>query len=403
MAAQSTTAIGLKPNPKTIGRDIIAGLIAAIAAIPDGMASAVLAGVNPVLGLYNLMVGTPVAALFTSSMYMAVINTSAMALVVNSAVVGYSDADEQMNALIVLTILVGLFQLSLGLLKLGFLTRFISNAVMTGFLTGIAIIIILGQLGDFTGYHGEGPNKVAQTFDLVRNIDQIDPSTLLVGLVALAIIIALDRTRLGPLAMLIGLVAATAMVQLLSLDSATLVGDTADIPRSLPKPAIPDPRFIPEMIVPALSIGIIGLIQAAGVTQNYPNPDGKTPDASGDFRGKGLGNIAAGFFRGIPIGGSVSGTVLVVNAGAKSRWANILTGVFVAVGVLLFANLIAILPMTSLAAILIYAGIQTIKPKRIRSVWFTNPLSRTVMIVTFVFTLFLPIHRRSFWVSHCMF
>ena len=79
MTAEAVKSSALKPNSKTIGRDLLAGLIAAIAAIPDGMASAVLAGVNPVLGLYNLMVGTPVAALFSSSVYMAVINTSAMA------------------------------------------------------------------------------------------------------------------------------------------------------------------------------------------------------------------------------------------------------------------------------------------------------------------------------------
>ena len=116
----------LKINRKTIGRDTLAGLTAAVAAIPDGMASAVLAGVNPVYGLYNLIIGTPVAALTTSSIYMAVINTSAMALVVNSALAGFS-GEEQLQAMVTLTILVGLFQLALGLLKLGFLTRFISN------------------------------------------------------------------------------------------------------------------------------------------------------------------------------------------------------------------------------------------------------------------------------------
>ena len=92
----------LKIDRKTIGRDVLAGLTAAIAAIPDGMASAVLAGVNPIYGLYNLMVGTPVAALFTSSVYMAVINTSAMALVVNSALTGLS-GEEQLQAMVTLT------------------------------------------------------------------------------------------------------------------------------------------------------------------------------------------------------------------------------------------------------------------------------------------------------------
>ena len=387
---------GLKPNSKTIGRDILAGLIAAIAAIPDGMASAVLAGVNPVYGLYNLMVGTPVAALFTSSVYMAVINTSAMALVVYSALAGYTDGEEKTSALVVLTILVGAFQLLLGILKLGYLTRFISNSVMTGFLTGIAVIIILGQLGDFTGYSGEGNNKVAQTIDLLMNLDQIDLYTLAAGLITLALIVVLDRTRLSPVAMLIGLITATLLVAALGWDSVVLVGDTAEIPSSLPTPTMPDLKLVPAMIIPAVAIGIIGLIQASGVSQGYPNPGGKTPDASGDFRGQGLANIAAGFFRGLPLGGSLSGTALVVNAGAQSRWANVFTGIFVALGVLLFAGLIEMLPMTALAAILIYAGYQTIKPARIRMVWNTNSLSRVVMVVTFIFTLFLPVQQAVF-------
>ena len=383
---------GLKINRKTIGRDTLAGLTAAIAAIPDGMASAVLAGVNPVFGLYNLIIGTPVGALTTSSVYMAVINTSAMALVVNSALTGLS-GDEQLQAMVTLTILVGLFQLGLGLLKLGFLTRFISNAVMTGFLTGIGVIIILSQLGDLTGYAGEGNNKVAQTVDLLRNLSQVDLQTLALGLLTLVLIVVLDRTRLGPVSMLVALVVAALLVPLLDWASVILVGDIAEIPRSLPSLALPSLVLVPQLLLSAVAIGIIGLVQAAGVSQGFPNPDGRYPDASGDFRGQGLANLAAGFFRGIPLGGSLSGTSLVVKAGAQSRWANILTGAFVAVGVLLFATAIERLPMTALAAILIYAGYQTIKPARIRTVWRTSTLSRTVMIVTFVATLFLPVQQ----------
>ena len=319
MTEQSSAYSGLKPNPKTLSRDIVAGLVAGIAAIPDGLASAVLAGVNPVAGLYNLMVGTPIASLFTSSVYMAVINTSAMALVVRTAVGDISDPDQQISALVVLTVLVGLFQLALGLLKLGFLTRFISNAVMTGFLTGIAIIIILGQLGDFTGYATEGANKVRQTINLLLHLNQVDPHTLIIGLITLAIIVILDRGRLSPVAMLIGLIVATVLVKTLGWTSVVLVGDNYVIPNSLPKLAVPDLSLIPKMFIPAIAIGLIGLIQGAGVSQGYVNPDGKTPDASGDFRGQGIANIVAGFFRGLPLGGSLSGTALVVNAGAQTR------------------------------------------------------------------------------------
>lgn len=375
-----------------MGRDILAGLIAAIAAIPDGMASATLAGVNPVYGLYNLMVGTPVGALFTSSVYMAVINTSAMALVVLEALAGFS-GDEQLKALVTLTVLVGAFQLLLALLKLGYLTRFVSNSVMRGFLTGIGIVIVLSQLSDFTGYAAQGSNKVAQTVDLIMNLGQVDLYTLGVGLLTIGIIALLDRTRLSSFSMLIALALGALLVNLLNWESVALVTDSFSIPNSFPRPVLPELTLIPQLLIPAIAIGIIGLVQANGVSQAYPNPDGKYPEPDGDFRGQGLANIVAGFFQGLPLGGSLSGTALVVGAGAQSRWANIFTGLFVIAGVLLFASLIELLPMTCLAAILIYAGIQTIRPGEIRMVWNTNHLSRFVMTVTLAATLILPVQQ----------
>jgi sulfate permease, SulP family len=281
-----------------------------------------------------------VAVLFTSSAFMAVINTSAMALVVGDTLASFS-GDQQVAALVMLTILVGLFQLALGLLKLGYLTRFISNAVMTGFLSGITIIIILSQLGDFTGFSGEGNNKIAQTIDLLRNLEQIDLPTLAIGFLTFVLIIVLERTRLNPVAMLVALVIATALVPLAGWDSVTLVGDTASIPRSLPLPTLPDLTLAPQLILPAIAIGIIGLVQAAGVSQGFPNPDGRIPNASGDFRGQGLANLVTGFFRGLPIGGSLSGTALVVNAGARSRLANVLPAHPLLLGSLREAHMIA--------------------------------------------------------------
>ena len=383
---------GLKINRKTITKDIIAGLTAAIAGIPDGMASATLAGVNPVYGLYNLMVGTPIAAIFTSSVYMAVINASAMALVAYDALAPYS-GDEQVKAIVTLALLVGLFMLVMGLLKLGWLTRFISNSVMRGFLTGIAVVIILGQLSDFTGYAIQGDNYVADVVDLMRNTSQVDLATLAIGVLTIVTILVLDRTRLKSFSMLIALVVGAVLVRLLSLDSVALVGE---IPEGLPRPMLPELSLVPELFFSAVAIGIIGLVQAAGVSQGYPNPDGKFPNPDGDFRGQGIANSVASFFQGLPIGGSVSGTALVVGAGAQTRWANIFTGIFVALGVVLFATQIANLPMTCLAAILILAGFQAIKPAEIRKVWKTNALSASVFALTLTATLFLPVQRAIF-------
>jgi len=134
-----------------IGGDLSAGLTKAIDSVTGGMANAVLAGVNPVYGLYTVLAATPVGALFTSSVYMNIDSTGAIAATAGSMLLIYS-TEERPMALAVLTLLVGFFMLAAGLLKLGFLTRFIANAMLRGSLTGIGVNIILGQLGGFTGY-----------------------------------------------------------------------------------------------------------------------------------------------------------------------------------------------------------------------------------------------------------
>jgi SulP family sulfate permease len=145
------------------------------------------------------------------------------------------------------------------------------------------------------------------------------------------------------------------------------------------------------MLLPALSIAIIGLIQGAGVSQGYPNPDGKYPDVSRDFLGQGAANLATSLVGGIPAGGSISGTALILGAGAHSRWTNILSGLFVAAIVLLFSGLVGFVPMAALAALLIVAGVQGLRIQPAVTVWNTGRVPGTVMALTFVATLMVPL------------
>src|SRR5665647_1234202 len=155
-----------------LGADTIAGLTNGIVNVPSAIADAVLAGVNPIYALRALIVGIPVAGLSTSSELMSVSTTAATALIIGASLSGVA-SNVRIEALFVLTFLVGAFQLLAGLLKLGRLTRFISNAVMTGFLSGVAVLIILGQLGNFAGYDTAGGNKLMQTLDLLTHLNLI--------------------------------------------------------------------------------------------------------------------------------------------------------------------------------------------------------------------------------------
>ena len=381
----------LKVSAKTLTGDLLSGLVMAVVSVPGALANGVLAGVNPVYGLYSLIAGTTTAALFTSSVIMNVDSTSAIALATSDALQGVSP-EQHLPYLVVLTLMVGLFQLGFGIFRLGFLTRLISNSVMTGFLTGIALLTILGQVGDLTAFQSEASNRIVRVFDTVSHAGQIDLPTLLVGLVTIAGIWLVGRwTALARYSYPIGLVLGALLVPILGLDSVALVGDTTVIPRSLPEVNLPDPSLIAGMIIPALAISIIGLVQAVGVSQSVPNPDGRYPDASGDFLGQGAANVATGFVGGLPVGGSLSGTTLIRSCGGTTRWANIFTGLFGLLIMLFAARFIELLPMAGLAGLLVMVGIEMFKPARIRMVWETAWIPRAMMLVTFAATMTLPL------------
>ena len=384
------TTTGLRVPRAILISDLIAGLVNAVVSIPGGIANGVLAGVNPVYGLYSMMVGTPIAALFTSSVIMNVDATSATSLATLDALVGIPE-EEHLVYLVVLGVLVGLLMLLFGILKLGSLVRFISNSVMTGFLSGLGILTILSQVGDLTGYASNAEEKVFQTIDTIIHWQQIDWATFLVGLLTILLIVGLDRTRFSRYSFAVALVVTTVMVAASGMDSVAVVGDSASIPRSLPSLNLPQLSLIPAMFLPALTIAIIALVQAAGVSQSIPNPDGEYPDPSGDFRGQGVANIANGLAGGISVGGSVSGTIQVQSIGGKSRWVNIFTGIFATICVLLVAPLIEFIPMATLAGTLMVVGVQMVNVPRIQTVWHTGTISSIVTIVTFVITLFAPL------------
>ena len=303
--------------------------------------------------------------------------------------------EQKMTAMVTLVLLIGIFQLIVGLLKMGSLIKFVSQSVMTGFITGIALNIVIGALPDLTGYTTPYYVEIPMLADMVLNFHQFETLTTLLGLTTIALIIGFGYTRLKKFALVLSLIVITivslGLTAAFGVESIEVVGDIAYIPRALPIPMLPDLSLMPTLVMPAIAIGIIGLVQGAGVGQSFPNPDGKYPDASRDFAGQGLANIAAGFFQGIPGGGSMSGTAVTVNAGSKSRWSNIFAGLLVAVIVLLFANAVKLVPMTALGGLLVVVGFQNIRPRQIELVWSTGWVARTAMLLTLMSTLIMPL------------
>jgi SulP family sulfate permease len=379
----------VRPSRRTLARDALAGVPGAIGSVPDGMASAVLVGVNPVYGLYASFVGPIGGGLTSSTQLMVISTTTAAALAAGSALGGLTSAARS-NALFVLTLLAGALMVVAAIFRLGRFTRFVSVSVMTGFLSGVATNIVCGQLGDLLGVKANGSFALAKAWDVLTHLGAVDVVPALVGLSALALIVLASRTRISPFASVVALVIPT----VLSLGSSSVqrVEDVGEIPTGLPAPHLPDLGLIsPRLLAGAAAIAVIVLVQGAGVAEAAPNPDGSLANPDRDFAAQGVGNLASGLFRGLPVGGSVGQTALNAASGASSRWASIMSGVWMLAILVVFSGLVGSVALPTLAAVLTYAAVSSLRINRVDTIWRTGLASQVPLVMTFAATLFLPI------------
>ncbi|MBD1270737.1 SulP family inorganic anion transporter [Aeromicrobium tamlense] len=369
--------------------DAKAGFVLGVESVPDGLAAGLLAGVNPVFGLYGYLMGTLAGAFATGSFFMTVQVTGAMAVTISD--VPLTQSGEQAGpALATLAVLTGVIMLGLGIAGLGSLVRFIPASVLIGFVNAVAVNIVLGQFDNFTGYESEGANRVLRALDTVFHPGRLSLLSIIIGLLTVALILGLERTRIGPLGLVLAIIVASGVAALFP-DDVSVLADLTTVPDSLPTPQMPALELVPALILPALSLALIGLVQGAAVSGSVPNPDGRYPDPSTDFRGQGIANIVTGLMRGMPVGGSMSATSLVRSAGARTATANVVAAVTMALAIVLSAQIMGYVAMPALAALLIVVGLRTFKIHDIMLVVRTGPVPATVLVTTFGLTLLLPL------------
>jgi SulP family sulfate permease len=381
----------MKVSRSILKQDASAALINAVVSVPDGLASAALAGVNPVFGLYTSIAAPIGGSLLASSQLMQVATTSASALAAAQAISGYPEM-QRAPAMFLLVALTGVCLAIFGLLRIGRLVRYISHAVMTGFLSGVAAVLILDQLAPLVGASPTGPNVVLKFVDLLSRVRQFDSHTIIVGVLALALAAGLARTRLGTFSSIVALVVPSLLVVLFGWRSVALVSDVSAIPRGIPIPSLPDLSLLtPTLIGSAFSVAAVIAVQGAGVSQIVENPYGSRVSPSRDILAEGVANVASGLLSGIPAGGSVGQTALNVSVGARSRWAGVLSGVWMLVIVLLMPTLVGSVPMAVLAALMIIAGLSALDLAEARSIWQTGGAARWSILATFAATLILSV------------
>ena len=375
----------------TLRRDGLAGFVNAVVSVPDGLASAALAGVNPVYGLYTSIAAPIGAAPLLGAQLMQVSTTTASALAAGQTIAAYPEGERD-RAMFLLVALTGLWLVVFGLMRAGRLVRFVSHAVMTGFLIGVAVVLILDQLAPLVGVDAGGGNSITRFLGLVGDVSRFDVRTVVTGLSSLILLAWLGRTRLATVASFVALVAPAVMVAVLGWSDVQLVGDVSPIRRGIPVPSLPDLSLVSvDLLLSAFALAVIIAVQGLGVSQSVENPDDTRPNASRDLFAQGVGNLLSGALRGIPAGGSVGQTALNVRVGARSRWSSFFAGAWMLVFVLLVPGLVGLVPMAVLAALMIAAGVSAIDAREATSIWKTSAPARWAILVTFVSTLLLSI------------
>ncbi len=382
---------GLRPGwRRGLREDAQAGVVLGVQSVPDGLATGLLAGLSPLNGLYGYLIGTLVGAAVTSSAFMVVQGTGAMAMIIADVPVLHS-MDDQASAVATLAVLTGAVMLVAGALKLGSLLRFVSNAVLVGFMNAVGVNIVLGQLSNLTGYAAPGGNRVVRAINTVLSPLSLDWRSVAVGLGTIALIVLLERTRVGAMGLVIAVIATSALAVVLGWSSVATLNDLGVSMQGLPPITLPSLSLAPELLLPAASLAFVGLVQGAGISSMYGRADGQRVDASRDFIGQGAANVACAVTGGMPVGGSASASAINAAAGARTRRAPMIASLVMAAVVLLFGSAVGYLAMPALAGLLILVGIRTIKPADIKAVWRTGVVQRAVLVVTFVLTMLVPL------------
>jgi sulfate permease, SulP family len=377
-------------NSDKLRRDLVAGLTVAAVSLPQGITYALVAGVDPKFGVYSAIVVTFVASIFQSSSHLVNGPTSAISLLVFSSL-AFIDPENRtvlFEALFLLGILVGTFQILIAVFRLGDLTRYISESVILGFILSAAILIALGQLGNALGVKDQGTGRqsvLKRTYLTLFHGEAFNYRALIISVATIVLAVVLRRLvkrfglpQIDLLATLIfaALIAYAAGWATEDHTGKTAITLTAKIPQSLPKPHIPSVQLdeIGQLAPGALAIAFIGLLEALSIAKAIAYESGQTIDYNRQIVAEGLGNLTGGFFQAVPGSGSVTRSPINYQAGAVTRFSGVIASVGVAIIVLLFAPLLHYMPRAALAGLLLITAFRLIDVKRIsyavRASWY---------------------------------
>ncbi len=340
--------------------DVVAGVAVAALIVPKNLGYAGIAGIPLQNGLYAAAAGAILYPVFGTCRQISTGPSSALAAVAASAVAvsGITGVDDIASFVALLTLASGVLFLALAVLRMGWIAQFLSRAVVTGFLFGAAIDVVIGELPKLTGTDTSGTNSIQELRSWFRTLGDLSRATVLVGAVALAVIFGLRRVapRIpGALVLLVGGLVASRLFDL-GDHGVALVGD---IPRGLPTPEVPDLQALgdhPAVVsVAAVALVLIGFSQTAGDSRTFAARHRYRIDMNQESVAQGASNVGAGLFQGMPVSTSLSASSLNDHTGARTGVASLTSGVIVILTLVLLAPLFSDLPKPVLAALIIEA------------------------------------------------
>jgi sulfate permease, SulP family len=362
-------------------RDVLAALTVAAISLPQGMAYALLAGVDPRYGLYSAIVVTSVASVFGSSSHLINGPTSAISLVVLGALSMF-DPDQRVEAaeaMFLLGAMVGSVQIFISVFRLGDLTRYISESVILGFMSAAALLLAIGQIGNALGVRDKGTGTQHILHRLWLTLTEGDPinikaagvtlTTLLLAVLFGKIVRRYRLPRFDMLAVLIIVSLAAYFMDwtVPGLGGKTTIGVAGAVPGGLPLPHIPVVKlsWAFDLASDSVAIALLGLLEALAIAKSIANQTRQPLDFNRQCLAEGIANLVGGFFQCLPGSGSLSRSAINFQAGAATRLSGILTASFVAVAVLCLAPLARYVPKPALAALLLLTATRLIDLKRV--------------------------------------
>ncbi|MEO0602913.1 MAG: SulP family inorganic anion transporter, partial [Myxococcota bacterium] len=373
------------------GQELMAAITVASMSVPQGVAYALIAGLPPAVGLVAGGIPAIVGSMFRSSRHVVSGPTNALSLLVGTSVA--AQFDDPVVASATLAVLVGLLQMAASVLRLGAVVDYVSAAVVTGYITGAGILIGAGQLANVTGTPGVRGDLLTQLSNWVSTLGDTHLPTLTLALATIALILGLrqvvSKSAAALVAVSLGVVAAVGFG--LGDHGVRLIRDLASISQGLPPLQLPDVTLVGSLVPIALAGVLLSLVESTSVARSIAGRTGQQLDLGLEFFGMGLANLASGLFGSFPVSGSLSRSAINEQSGAKTRYAGALSGVLILVVLLGLGPLVDLMPIASLAGLLVVVAADLVDVRRIRRLLRATVSDRFAFLGTLVGTWVLPL------------